>query len=89
MAVASFIISGFFTFLALYACIQPTRENKAVRWLSNISYEIYLVHMPIIPLVSKITDYVWVNITIGVSLSILLAVGLNKLTNSCISIIKK
>lgn len=84
-ATASAIISGFLEFLALYVCLNIKKENKAIKWLSGISYEIYLVHLPIIPLVGIVFDNPWVVLLVGNVLTIVIAVGLNMLSGKIIS----
>lgn len=80
-ATASAIISGFLEFLALYVCLNIRKENKAIKCLSGISYEIYLVHLPIIPLAGLMFDNPWIVLFVGNVLSIILAIVLNKISS--------
>lgn len=84
MAVTSFIVAGFLTFLCLYACLNTTKEINWVKWLSGISYEVYLVHMPIIPLIGLFTDNLWTIVAVDLVLSLILALGLKKISDDII-----
>lgn len=87
-ATASAIISGFWEFLALYVCLNIKKDYRAIKWLAGISYEIYLVHLPIIPLVGLLFDNPWLVLLAGNALTIVLAVGLNKLSGNIAECIK-
>lgn len=50
IAVLSFILSGTISFLVLFSIVRVTKENKYIKWLSGISFEVYLTHQPLIHL---------------------------------------
>lgn len=88
VAVVSFILAGFASFIAMYSCINITTENRVVKWLSGISYEIYLTHMPIIPISGMVFSNPWMRICLGIVLTIVFAIVLNKVSNKIIRFIK-
>ena len=48
MAVASAIIAGFLVFWATFASMNIKSANRHIEWIAGISYEIYLVHQPLL-----------------------------------------
>lgn len=89
MAVFSFIIAGMASFLASYSCLNITTENRVTKWLSSISYEIYLVHMPIVPIAGLIFSNPLMHLASGIILTIIFAIILNKISNKIISYVNE
>lgn len=88
MAVVSFVLAGFLSFVTMYSYMNITKGNKLMNWLSSISYEVYLVHMPIIPLTGLVAKNPYLHLSIGLVLTIILAVGLNRIVNRIVEFIK-
>lgn len=82
-AVYSFIVAGFLTFLALYAVLNIKRKNRIISWLSGISYEVYLIHMPIIPLAGCMTDNIYIKLVLCLIMTLVVAVSINKISAKC------
>ena len=80
-AVYSFIVAGFLTFLALFSCLNIKKSNCVISWLSGISYEVYLIHMPISPLAGYITDNVYLKFFLCLAITLVAAVVLNKISS--------
>lgn len=57
LAIGSFICAGFVTFLTLNSYLNVTKQNKAISWIAGISYEIYLVHLPLMAISSEIWHF--------------------------------
>ena len=53
-AIATFssFSAGFCLFLCLMVIIKPSRNSRILTYFANISYEVYLVHLPLLPFVS-------------------------------------
>ena len=84
MAVWSFIVAGFLSFLALSIWLQRYPEGKAlscVMWFSAISYEIYLVHQPLLEVCNLLFPNRIMMTIVWLIMTILTAVLLSKLTN--------
>lgn len=84
LAVTSFIMAGTGSFVAMYSCMNVTKEYKVIAWLAGLSYEIYLVHMPIIPLTAFIADNPFFRLFVGIVFTIILAVALNVLSKKIV-----
>ena len=85
MAVGSFILAGFLLFLTLNSFLNIRKECKLMSWLAGISYEVYLVHVPILAICcNNINDIaIWSPIWLGATL--LTALAVNKLSNYIVS----
>lgn len=85
MAVGSFILAGFLLFLTLNSFLSIKREYKLISWLAGISYEIYLVHVPILAICCHYFNgiAIWTPIWLGATL--LTALAVNKLSNFIVS----
>lgn len=84
MAVWSFIVAGFLTFLALSVWLQRYPEGKTlsyVMWFSTISYEIYLVHQPLLEVCNLLFPSRIVMVFVWLIMTILAAKLLSKVTN--------
>lgn len=84
LAIGSFIIAGFLSFVALYTNIYISKSNNTISWVAGISYEIYLVHAPLIAICHNYIKDKALWTIVWVVLSIATAVLLNKLSNSII-----
>lgn len=82
-AVYSFIVAGFLTFWALYAYLDIKRKNRTISWLAGISYEVYLIHMPIMPLAGCMTDNIYFKLVLCLLMTFVAAVGINKISAKC------
>lgn len=78
MAIGSFICAGFLSFLALNSWMNVSKPNKMMTWLAGISYEIYLVHVPLLGICIHYfkSTILWAPIWIVVS--VISAIVLNK-----------
>lgn len=85
MAVGSFILAGFLLFLTLNSFLNIRKECKLISRLAGISYEVYLVHVPILAICCHyINDIaVWTPVWLGATL--LTALAVNKLSNYIVS----
>lgn len=79
LAISSFICAGFLSFVSLYSLLNVTHENKFVKWLSGISYEVYLVHNPLIAVCAYFIHDKFVWTIVWVLASLACAVILNKM----------
>ena len=52
-------VAGAMLFLLLVTTISSSRQNSFIKHLSSLSYEIYLVHLPLLPLVAHFIESVW------------------------------
>ena len=48
MAIGSFIVASFLSFLALNSILNISKPNNVISWVAGVSYEIYQVHAPLI-----------------------------------------
>ena len=87
LSIGSFIIAGFLSFLALNSTLKVSKPNKAISWVAGISYEIYLVHAPLISICGHFVDDKIIMTPIWILASLICAVLLNKISNNIISII--
>lgn len=78
LATLSSALSGLLVFFFLYACLNVTKGNNVIKWLSGISYEVYLVHLPLMPVCDWLVGNELLKVILWLSLTIILAVLLNK-----------
>ena len=86
-AIATFssFSAGFALFMSLLTFIKATKENQIIKYFANISYEVYLAHLPLIPLTTYIfkqfgCDNRILMIPLWLLLTWLLALGVHKAT---------
>lgn len=48
MSASVLCVSSFVTFFTIYSNVKVTRESKVVKHMSDLSYEVYLVHNPLL-----------------------------------------
>ena len=85
MAVWSFIVAGFMSFLALYVWLEKCTEEKAlpcVMWFSAISYEIYLVHQPLLEVCNQLFPSRIMMTAVWIVMTLLAVISLSKITNA-------
>lgn len=85
MAIGSFIVAGFLTFLALNSTFNITKPNRTINWVASISYEIYLVHAPLISICGFFIKDKVIMTPIWILASLFCAMMLNKISNKIIS----
>lgn len=84
LAIGSFICAGFLLFLTLNAFLNATKQSRFIGWIAGISYEIYLVHAPLIAVSKHLTQNTFLWTLIWIIVSLLSAVILNKISNRII-----
>ncbi|SDQ17937.1 hypothetical protein SAMN04487826_0905 [Prevotella sp. khp1] len=85
MEVWSFIVAGFLTFLALSVWLQRYPEGKTlscVVWFSAISYEIYLVHQPLLEVCNLLFLNRIMMTAVWIVMTLLVAISLSKMTST-------
>lgn len=85
MAVGSFILAGFFVFLTLNSFLDIKREYKLISWLAGISYEVYLVHVPILAICCHYINDIAIGTPIWLGATLLTALAVNKSSNYIVS----
>ena len=85
MAIGSFIVAGFLSFLALNSILNISKPNNVISWVAGVSYEIYLVHAPLISICGYFVKDKIIMTPIWIIASLLCAVVLNKISNKIIS----
>ena len=88
LAVTSAIIAGFFVFWSAFASIDIKRENPNIKWIANISYEIYLVHQPLLDVLNVSVANKWLMTIVWLTMTLFSAIMLNKATNALYAYIK-
>ena len=82
MAVASAIIAGFFVFWATFANINIKSANRHIEWIAGISYEIYLVHQPLLDVLNVCIANRWLMTAAWLITTLISAILLNKATGA-------
>ena len=77
-------VSGMLLLITLNALIEAKEISRMAKWLSGISYEVYLVHLPLIPIVGYLIPNTWLMLPIWVIVTFACAVGVNHLSNRII-----
>lgn len=88
MAIASAISAGFITFMALIANLNVEKVGKTLIWLSGISYEIYLVHQPLIEVCNAYISNKCLMLLVWIVVTFLFAILLNKVSSMVCARIK-
>ena len=82
LAVASAIIAGFFVFWATFANINIKSANRHIEWIAGISYEIYLVHQPLLDVLNVCIANRWLMTAAWLITTLISAILLNKATGA-------
>ena len=80
MLLLSAYSAGAVLFLAILAGARTTRESRLIGHLAERSYEIYLIHLPILELAHKYTENVICGVMIGIVCTYLLACALQNVS---------
>lgn len=88
MAIGSAISAGFFVFMALFANLNVTKGDRKLIWLSGISYEIYLVHQPLIEVCNAYISNKCLMLLVWIVVTFLFAILLNKVSSMVCARIK-
>lgn len=72
---------GFMAFVVLMSIIQPRRESKLIKYLAGISYEYYLVHLPLLPVMASLIHDKWLSIPVWLLASWLSALAIQFISN--------
>lgn len=87
LAVASAIIAGFFVFWSAFASMDIRSEDLHVKWIAGISYEIYLVHQPLLDVLNVCIANKWLMTLAWLIATLISAILLNKATSAlCVRI---
>jgi len=94
-AIATFssISAGFALFVCLLTFIKSSKEDKVISHFSDISYEVYLVHLPLLPFSSFILKQVGIDSSVTViilwlMLTFISALGVYKVTQCLMALIE-
>lgn len=88
LAVASAIIAGCLVFWSTFASIDVKKENLHIKWIAGISYEIYLVHQPLLDVLNVCIANKWLMTIAWLIATLISAIILNKATNALCAYIK-
>ncbi len=85
IATISSFLAGFALFISMLSLLRIERENRAVNKLASISYEVYLVHLPLLPLSGYLirltgVDYRWMIVVFWLVLTYVTANATHALT---------
>lgn len=81
LAVASAIIAGFLVFWATFASMNIKSANRHIEWIAGISYEIYLVHQPLLDVLNVCIANRWLMTAAWLITTLISAILLNKATS--------
>lgn len=88
LAIASAIIAGFLVFWATFANINIKSANRHIEWIAGISYEIYLVHQPLLDVLNVCIANRWLMTVAWLTATLVSAILLNKATSALCTRIK-
>lgn len=85
IATISSFSAGFALFISMLSLIGAESDNRAVNKLASISYEVYLVHLPLLPLSGYLirltgVDYRWIIVILWLVLTYVTANATHVLT---------
>lgn len=85
IATISSFSAGFALFMSLLTFIRETKESRVIKHFADISYEVYLIHAPLIPLTAFALKQLGCNspllmISVWLLLTWLLSIGVHKAT---------
>lgn len=82
LAVASAIVAGFLVFWSMFASMNIKSENLWIKWIASVSYEIYLVHQPLLDVLNVCIANRWLMTVAWLTATLISAILLNKATSA-------
>ena len=80
---------GFMAFVVLHSIIQPRKYCNAISHIAGISYEYYLVHLPLLPVVAFMVPNKWMSLPLWLLLSYLFALIIKHIADRCLILLRK
>lgn len=80
---------GFMAFVVLMSIINPHKENAAIKHLAGVSYEYYLLHLPLLPVVALMVPNKWLSLAVLLVMAWFLSLLLQYASNMIIQMTNK